>query len=792
MSVTIKFRRGNSTEWTSSGSTILASGEPGYEVDTGRMKIGNGITPWSGLYYSSVVPTGFIAGSGISLNLANNGASLTIDSVGSGLFANEAASLVTTVFNKTGSQIPKMTAVYISGGQGDQPLVGLAIATGDRTSAGTYGLTYEPINHMSAGKVIVFGSLSGVNTDQFNPTAPQGDVNGTVLYLSHTIPGGLTGVKPHAPNHIVALGTIVRTHQNEGVIEVRVQNGFELEELHNVAVTGATNGQFLQYNSTSGLWIPSSSGNFTTLQVNGTGVSISGHTHLSTNITDFNTAVSGNLPTIANSGDNRVLTSTGSSVGINAESNLTFNGSVLSVSGLVSATSGNFINSLQFNGINYLDTTTYIVARPGDNLITKYNEAKALTPRGVAKSATNRASLIIMPGTYVLSNELTIDTQFVDVIGLGSQIKKSAVLLTTNTINVTANDVRVQGISVGDQNFKIADNKPLQIIENCVGNGAFSFGGNDIFIGGTPLTISGTFIGCFSSGMWSFGGANTVSGRFIDCEGGASSFGGSGGIVSGYFERCIGAENSFGQNGLVSGTFLYCIGDNTSFGGSGGPSFGPHTGTPQASGVFKYCSAGLYSFGGGNFAAGIASGIFLYCNASNFSFGGFGSGSLANGTFKYCTGGLKCFCCGSSSIASGYFEYCTGGNGSFAGVDGVSGDTTGTFNYCIAGDNSFGSNINGFYNYCTAGNDSFKQYIGGILNYCKAGTTSFAADLGGAISGVLNNCVGGNNSFNYATPITITGKLHNCIVSSGTFPTPASGGKLINCIDGDGNVITIT
>lgn len=336
MSVTIKFRRGNSAEWTSSGSTVLASGEPGYEIDTGRVKIGNGVTPWSGLYYSSVIPTGFLAGSGINIGLGQLGSTstisvtglnssyigdfnssvsgllpvknilpgsgisvtntsgiYTINSTGSGLFANETASLITTVFNKTGSQIPKMTAVYISGGQGDQPLVGLAIATGDPTSAGTYGLTYEPIDNMSAGKVIVFGALTGVNTDQFNPSAPQGNVNGTVLYLSHSISGGLTGVKPYAPNHVVALGTVIRTHQNEGVIEVRIQNGFELEELHNVAVTGVTNGQFLQYLSASGLWIPSSSGNFSTLQVNSTGVSISGHTHVSSDITNFNTSVSG-------------------------------------------------------------------------------------------------------------------------------------------------------------------------------------------------------------------------------------------------------------------------------------------------------------------------------------------------------------------------------------------------------------------------------------------------------------------------------------------------------------------
>jgi len=72
-------------------------------------------------------------------------------------------------------------------------------------------------------------------------------------------------------------------------------------------------------------------GNFSqNLLVNGTGVSVSGHTHTASSITDFNSSVSGLLPTIANSGDNRVLTSTGSTIGINAESSLTFDGTNLS------------------------------------------------------------------------------------------------------------------------------------------------------------------------------------------------------------------------------------------------------------------------------------------------------------------------------------------------------------------------------------------------------------------------------------------------------------------------------
>jgi len=254
----IQLRKGTSSEW-SAANPVLASGEPGFERDTGRFKIGDGTTAWSGLYYASIIPTGFIAGNNVNISLGTNGSTATINVSGS---VQQSQSLVTTVFNETGSTLPKMTAVYINGGHGDMPTIQKAIATGDTTSAGTYGLTYSAIDNMQIGQVVVFGSLSGVNTDPAHGGIA-GATEGSVLYLSPTVSGGITTTKPYAPNHIVAIGTVVRVHQNEGVIEVRVQNGFELEELHNVAVTGVTNGQFLQYNSSSGLWIPTSSGDFT-------------------------------------------------------------------------------------------------------------------------------------------------------------------------------------------------------------------------------------------------------------------------------------------------------------------------------------------------------------------------------------------------------------------------------------------------------------------------------------------------------------------------------------------------
>ena len=273
----IQFRRGSSNEWPS--GILLSSGEPGFETDTFRLKIGNGSTSWSGLNYLNIPPTGFIGGNNIGITLGPNGSSATIAFTGN-ISVSQADSLITTVFNNTGSTLSKMTAVYINGGQGDNATVQKAIATSDATSAGTYGLTYESISNMQTGRVIVFGALSGVNTDQFNP-----NTNGTVLYLSPTVSGGLTTIKPSAPNHIVAIGTIIRNHQNQGVVEVRIQNGFELEELHNVAISGVTNGQFLQYNSGSSLWVPSSSGNFTWLSVGNNRV-----------ITSSGITTSGNIP----------------------------------------------------------------------------------------------------------------------------------------------------------------------------------------------------------------------------------------------------------------------------------------------------------------------------------------------------------------------------------------------------------------------------------------------------------------------------------------------------------------
>ena len=50
------------------------------------------------------------------------------------------------------------------------------------------------------------------------------------------------------------VGTVERANAGNGQIYVRVQNGYEMDELHNVSAQNPTNGQILIYNQTTSLW----------------------------------------------------------------------------------------------------------------------------------------------------------------------------------------------------------------------------------------------------------------------------------------------------------------------------------------------------------------------------------------------------------------------------------------------------------------------------------------------------------------------------------------------------------
>lgn len=163
-----------------------------------------------------------------------------------GSIVTNTTTLKCLVRNITGATIPKKSAVYINGASGNRPTVTYAQASTEATSSKTFGVTESDILHNGVGYVVVEGQLNNVDTTMFT--------EGQLLWLSPTVAGGLTTTKPSAPNHMVFVGYCVRSHPTEGTIEVKIQNGFELNELHNVAINGVTNGQALVYDSATQLW----------------------------------------------------------------------------------------------------------------------------------------------------------------------------------------------------------------------------------------------------------------------------------------------------------------------------------------------------------------------------------------------------------------------------------------------------------------------------------------------------------------------------------------------------------
>jgi hypothetical protein len=79
-------------------------------------------------------------------------------------------------------------------------------------------------------------------------------VNGDTAYLSST-PGGITPNKPFAPDHLVYVGTVITaSNGNSGRLYVKVQNGYELNEIHDVAISNPIDGDVLMYELSTDLW----------------------------------------------------------------------------------------------------------------------------------------------------------------------------------------------------------------------------------------------------------------------------------------------------------------------------------------------------------------------------------------------------------------------------------------------------------------------------------------------------------------------------------------------------------
>jgi len=150
------------------------------------------------------------------------------------------------VNNRTGATLAKGTVVYLSGSQGNRITVAKALGITDAFSANTFGIVAESIANNQSGYVITEGLITGINTSAL--------VEDSAVYLSPTVAGGLTSTKPQAPQHTVYIGVCVKSNAGSGELFVKITNGQELDELHDVRITSLVNKASLYYLSSQGVW----------------------------------------------------------------------------------------------------------------------------------------------------------------------------------------------------------------------------------------------------------------------------------------------------------------------------------------------------------------------------------------------------------------------------------------------------------------------------------------------------------------------------------------------------------
>ena len=398
-----------------------------------------------------------------------------------------------------------------------------------------------------------------------------------------------------------------------------------------------------------------------------------------------------------------------------------------------------FINKLeareQLNGPNYF--TVLGDKNPIDNgqiLAVKLGVAKNASPNGQAKSATNRMTIIVAPGTYTLPsfyNYLEMNTPFVDLVSLTG---KADVFLTTQNGNtailVDSSDISIKGFNLGTQNIKISNSYSDNYFENIIG-GDYNFS-------------SGTFGG-------------EVAGNFKNCKGGAYSFGDSSNqeyLLKSGLENCQAEFGSFGYQ-LAASELKNCL--------AGAQSFGFFS---IAESILNDCKSGMESFG---CEKGIFVSTLTNCTADGVSFG------RTNGQ--------------PTTIETSQLNNCKAGDNSFS----VKNSDDSSFINCVGGDESFGANIaNSIYKNCKGGNNSFGAGLqswpdliaGGKFYNCEAGIQSFGTNES---TGNFYYCKAGNDSFlGNAFRGRFTG---NAYFTTGMNPSYSTPSILAYCLDGNNNPI---
>jgi len=335
---------------------------------------------------------------GTNVTLEETPTTITINAGGG---SGTTAQIVTaTVVNAEAVAITRGQVVYAYAATGNLVSVKLAYNTSDATSAKTFGIVSDDsIAAGATGTVTCVGVVDKLALGTYS--------EGDTVYLSAT-PGAFTATKPYAPNHLVYVGIVERANNGNGELYVKIQNGYELDEIHDVQITSApAAGAVLIRDATNSLWkaatITGTSG-----QVTVTNADASTTLSLPTAITNVNSLTAQSATNLTLNGG-----SSGASIvagqGTNANITLTPSGtgSIVNGAATFSVTQGGYLKAGS--------STARVVIGPsgGTGTIAAYDGS------GVITLSYNGSNLLLGTATDSSNGKLQLATHTTTTGGIG-------------------------------------------------------------------------------------------------------------------------------------------------------------------------------------------------------------------------------------------------------------------------------------------------------------------------------------------------------------------------------------
>jgi hypothetical protein len=512
----IQFRRSIATDWVAV-NPILSAGEVGYETDSKKFKIGDGTTAWNSLAYAAILPSELnelvddrvndllVPGSNIEKSYSDSTNALTISVTGVSLPGHTHTSSAITDFNSSVSGLLPVKSLVAGTNISVTPTgdKGFVISTDgldtnavkDVIGSTISGVSGVAVSYNNTSKIVTVSlsdpSIQSTDVTDFN-TAVSGLVSGIYAPLnSPTFTGTVNGIT----KSMVGLGNVDNTSDTDKPISIATQSGLNLK----ASLAGAI--------FTGSVTIPSGTGNFNILTVNNTGVSLSGHSHISSNITDFNSSVSGLLDVKS------LVQGTGigiaNNLGVQTISVTGIPSSLITDLGNVATTqvigrTGVALSYDSVNDIMYIDTTgvslighTHVWNNITDaSTRATLNELAYLSGVSAGTASANRALVLDANKSITSINSITTTGNI--TVGGNLVVQGTTTTVNSTTVEIGDNIIRVNtsGLNTGGMEvYTGSDTKSL--IWNTSSNRWELTGGN--------IYTSGSFIGSLS------GNAATVS-----------------------------------------------------------------------------------------------------------------------------------------------------------------------------------------------------------------------------------------------------------------------------------------